>query len=430
MLFSASSKIQWLSKQSLLIAFFFVFSFNHIVLTKYHFVLGQASFYFIAIALLTGYFTIFKAIPKRSLLFFGAFLVYCLGSASLFCWTGKGVCSSRPYTAAISLVFVFLFVQYAAYVTQHNPGFAVSAEKYLVAGAWALVFLSIPDIIVIARGGVLNHLPYGFDFLGPLGHTEYSSNRLRAFTQEPSYLGMVIATLYPICFIRLNERLSIPRITLVIGLWLCLIFSVSRTGLLTCIIITFLILLAWPKRLGLLVAVLLVCVGLWNYLPQLQANSFLGFSWVPLLNQANLDGSSLVRSAHILASIKGWLSNPLFGLGLGQAGFVLPQFYPEWYTSTSPEYNLWVSKSAFGGTPSLSFLPKLLAEIGLLGLGILLCWAIPALKNIIYSFKDNNLTKKYTLSFMGFLLASFGVEGYLFLPAWLILALVLGLSRR
>lgn len=422
--------MQWLSKQSLLIAFFFVFSFNHIVLTKYHFVLGQASFYCIAIALLTGYFPVFKAIPKRSLHFFGAFLIYCLGSASFFCWTNQSICSTRPYTAAISLVFVFLFIQYTAYVTQNNPGFAISAQKYLVAGAWALVLLSIPDIMVIAKGGALNHLPYGLDFLSPLGLSPYWGNRLRAFTQEPSYLGMVIATLYPICFIRLNEKFSIPRIMLVVGLWLCLIFSVSRTGLLTCFILTFVILLAWPRRLVLLIAALLVLGTLWNYLPQLRTNPFWGLTWIPLFNQANLDGSSLVRSAHIWASIKGWLSNPLFGQGLGQAGFTLPQFYPDWYTAASPEYGIWAPKSAFGGTPSLSFLPKLLAEIGLIGLGILLIWAAPALKNIIYSIKNNDLTKKYALSFIGFLLASFGVEGYLFLPAWLIMGLALGLSRR
>lgn len=88
--------MQWLSKQSLLIAFFFVFSFNHIVLTKYHFVLGQASFYCIAIALLTGYFPVFKAIPKRSLHFFGAFLIYCLGSASFFAGPIKAYAPQGP----------------------------------------------------------------------------------------------------------------------------------------------------------------------------------------------------------------------------------------------------------------------------------------------------------------------------------------------
>jgi len=430
MIFLNASKREWFSGQCLLIAFFFVFSFNHIVLTKYHFVLGQASFYFIALALLTSNLSFLKAIPKRSLLFFAIFLTYCLGSTAVFCYLGEGVCSRRPYTAAISLVFVFLMVQYTAYFAESNPGFGARAEKYVVAGSWALVILSIPDIYVITRGGLLSHLPYGLDFLSPLGLPPYGGNRLRAFTQEPSYLGMTIATLYPICFIRANEKISIYRIGLVIGLWICLIFSVSRTGLLACFILTFVVLLGWPKRL-VIFAILLIAFGLlWIYAPQLQASHFWSFSWVPLLNQINLDASSLVRSAHIFASFEVWLANPLFGSGLGQAGFVLPQFYPDWYTPSSPEYDVWMSKSAFGGTPSFALLPKLLAEIGLLGLAILLIWVFPTIKNIVNSFKNKDLTRIYALSFTGFLLASFGVEGYLFLPAWLIFALALGLNRR
>jgi hypothetical protein len=431
MLFSASHRMQWLSKQSLLIAFFFVFSFNHIVLTKYHFVLGQASFYFIAFALLMGYFPIFKAIPKRSLFFFAIFLIYCLGSAGFFCWTDQGVCSTRPYTAAISLVFVFLFAQYTAYVTQHNPGFAASAEKYLVAGAWALVLLSIPDIAEIACGGVITSVPYGLDFLSPIGIAPYyGANRLRAFTQEPSYLGMVIATLYPICFYRLNEKFSLARTALVFGLWVCLIYSVSRTGILTCFIFSILILLGWPKRLFISLILLLALACFWLYLPQLWISGFWSFNWVPLLNKTSVDGSTLVRSAHIWASINAWLANPQFGFGLGQSGFVLPQFYPDWYTSASIEYEIWAPKSIFGGTPSLSFLPKLLAEIGLIGVVILLVWALPSLRDTKNIFKNNNLIRKYALAFAGFLLASFGVEGYLYLPAWLIFALILGMNRN
>lgn len=420
----------WLSKQSLLIAFFFVFSFNHIVLTKYHFVLGQASFYFVSLALLTSNLTFLKAIPKRSLLFFAIFLAYCLGSAAFFCVIGEGVCSRRPYAAAISLIFVFLMVQYAAYVAKTNPGFGASAEKYLIAGAWALVLLSIPDVVVIAKGGQLNHLPYGLDFLSPLGLSPYWGNRLRAFTQEPSYLGMVIATVYPICLIRLNQKVTAPNFILVLGLWICLLFSVSRIGILSCCILTVLILLGWPKRLLIMILFGLILACLYFFLPALEGHGLRAFSWTPVFKQSGLDGSNITRLAHTVATYKAWIGNFLFGNGLGQLGYVLPQFYPSWYGPGSPEFEIWAPKAAFGGTPSLSFLPKLLAEIGLIGLGILIIWAMPALKNTINSFKNNDLVKKYTLSFAGFLLASFGVEGYLFLPSWLIFALILGVSAK
>ncbi|WP_408634207.1 O-antigen ligase family protein [Polynucleobacter necessarius] len=135
---------------------------------------------------------------------------------------------------------------------------------------------------------------------------------------------MVIATIYPICFIRLNEKASFSRAALVISLWICLVFSLSRTGILSCFLLTFLILLSWPQRflVGVLVLGLLALLRL--CILQGQANVFVGLSWLPYLNQGNLEGSSLVRGAHILASCKAWLANPFFGVGLGQLGYVLP----------------------------------------------------------------------------------------------------------
>ena len=425
-MFFPESKIQQkFSIFCLLAACFFAFSFNHIVLTKYHFLLGQASFYGIVLALLTSHFRI----PKRSLVFMACFLAYCLGSAALFCYAGQGLCTKRPYTAVISVVLVFLTVQYLAALVGNIPSFSSLMEKVFVYSAWALVILAMPDIWRIAQGGVVHSPPYGIDFLVPLSFNSYSSNRLQGFTQEPSYFGMVIATLYPICFMRLNQKCTLWRLFLVIALWVCLAFSLSRTGLFACAITSVLILALWPKRLLVLMIVLGVFAVAWQQLPQLRNTLFLSFSWIPLFSSPVLDGSSLVRLAHIVGALKVWLANPLFGVGLGQSGFILNQFYPSWYTPASPEYSAWVSQTSVGGVPALSFLPKLLAEIGLLGTAILIWWAMPAVRNCFKAF-GNPSTRMFTFAFLGFLIALFGVDGYLYLPAWIIFGVLLGLARK
>ena len=108
---------------------------------------------------------------------------------------------------------------------------------------------------------------------------------------------------------------------------------------------------------------------------------------------------------------------------------MLNQFYPAWYTSASPEYANWVAQAPLGGVPSLSFLPKLLAEIGLLGSAILIWWALPCAQNCLKTF-ENPHAKTFAVAFVGFLIASFGVDGYLYLPAWIIFGVLVGLARK
>lgn len=425
MFFPPSQLQERFSKQCLLVACFFAFSFNHIIWTKYHFVLGQASFYFIALALLTSNFQL----PRQTIIWVIIFLSYCVGSAAFMCIAGNGLCTARPYTATISIIFVFLTVQYVAASVVSNPSMRASIENAFVWSSWALVLSSIPNIWLIAQGESVQTPPYGLDFLSPFGFHSYVSNRLQGFTQEPSYFGMVIATLYPICFMRLNQKWSFSKFLLVTGLSICLGFSLSRVGIISCAITSTLILTMWPKRLFYFSILMVTMALLWSQFPQLQKGHLLSFSWVPFYGLLSLDGSSLVRFAHIVGAINVWNSNLLFGVGLGQSGFILNQYYPTWYSISSPEYVGWTAQARFGGVPSMSFLPKLLAEIGCIGAGLLIWWAKPLIYGGFKVFKDPN-SNIFAFAFLGFLIASFGVDGYLYLSAWIIFGVLLGVARQ
>ncbi|QWD04214.1 hypothetical protein G6720_01675 [Polynucleobacter paneuropaeus] len=317
-----------------------------------------------------------------------------------------------------------------ASVVQNQQGFERTMADYLVYSAWALVILALPDIWTIWRGGALSSNPYGWDSLSALGLSPYGGNRLRGFTQEPSYLGMVISVLYPICFIRLNEKFTLPRLLLVGGLWTCLIFAMTRTGLITCLLLTILVMMAWPKRL----LIGTICLGilgiLWFQFPILRVGMFASMAWVPGLSPGGLDGSTFVRGAHIVAALKTWLANPFFGVGLGQSGYLLDQFYPSFYNSSSAEYAVWQSRGSFGGIPSFSFIPRFLAEIGLIGLLICLAWLVGNLPKIYRATQKNLELRGLVFALLGFLIASFGIDGYFYLTAWVIFGLLLGVIRR
>jgi hypothetical protein len=171
--------------------------------------------------------------------------------------------------------------------------------------------------------------------------------------------------------------------------------------------------------LTLLLAIRFISIYLFSYSQN--------FNWS--LSSLSLDGSPLVRAAHIFAAIKAWWSNPFFWVGFGQLGFVLDLYYPKWYDSTSFEYDLWHSKAVFGGIPSINFIPKLFVEIGAVGFLIIICWGFPAVKSWTSNGKDEGLiTAKFAL--IGFLIAFFGVDGYLYMPAWLIFGAFIGRLRR
>ena len=103
--------------------------------------------------------------------------------------TGEGLCTTRPYTAAISILFIFFLVEYVAFTVQTNEGFEVMMANYLLYGAWALVILALPDIWTIWRGGVLSSSPYGLDFLSAFGLSPYSINRLGVLLKSHPTLG-------------------------------------------------------------------------------------------------------------------------------------------------------------------------------------------------------------------------------------------------
>jgi hypothetical protein len=145
-------------------------------------------------------------------------------------------------------------------------------------------------------------------------------------------------------------------------------------------------------------------------------------------SDGRVDYSSIMRFGSMVAAFKLFCDNFLIGVGFGQSGFLIPSYYPDWIWS-SPDALPFSHASDSGGAPTFAFLPKLLAEIGCIGFLFISFKFLRLTTKLMASssFKEASL---FYLSFIGFLIASFGVEGYLYIPAWIILGVVIGVLRK
>lgn len=406
----------------LLLGAFFAFSFNNFSYSEYYFPAGQATFYFLMLAMLFGA----RTAKDSTIRFIVAISGYILLSALLTCASGGG-CTSRPITGLMTILLLIFAVDFVANIVERESGLEAQIERALVGAAWMVVLFAFPDIIAIQVGDIQA------SFLEPSAFRysvdPYTTPRLRGFTQEPSYLGMVIAVLYPLVLLRLEKRVSVSTLVLLLGLWICLFFSLSKTGLATCILITLFWALRRMRSTFILVAVgsmttfVAVYFGALDLL--LEGNEAYLNQWT----EDGIDISTLTRVGHMVAALNLWLDNLLMGAGLGQSGYFLPDYYPDWIWA-SPEAPMWAAAAANGGVPTFAFLPKLLAEIGLIGAVFLLIKTWPLLRTVRKYWSTEYYVRAYASSVVCFLIASFGVEGWLYMAAWLVFGVLVGICRR
>lgn len=98
--------------------------------------------------------------------------------------------------------------------------------------------------------------------------------------------------------------------------------------------------------------------------------------------------SNMARYASWIAGLKIFLCNPVLGVGWGQYGFYAADLYPQWAWRSS-EIQIWADASSSLWPPVLNLYVKLLAESGLLGTVVWLCFCSMFIKEI-YDIGNNS----------------------------------------
>jgi len=141
-------------------------------------------------------------------------------------------------------------------------------------------------------------------------------------------------------------------------------------------------------------------------------------------------GSNVTRLGSQHAALLMALDNPVFGVGLGQAGGHMEEYYPAYFLA-GDEAQLWLRVAHFElAAPTFGLFVGIAAELGFVGLAIfLVLWGFCLKRTYqkMVRLRDERGLEPHGLalfvSSIGTLLAGFGLNGNSFTGYWLLLAL-------
>ena len=270
-----------------------------------------------------------------------------------------------------------------------------------------------------------------FTFIEKIFHSRQYTNielhKIRGFAFEGSYFSLVLAFLYP--FI-LKSFLSAKRTwndIIMMLIFIIIILSVhSRSIIAVFLIQTLLYVFMYYKltfKSSLPIPMLIIIVILSVMGPSI------GNKIMTLLVFDSNNISNIERFYSAYYAIQIGLDNPFLGVGIGFSGKHLGLYYDDNIFRSYTAIN-WQQNSDTFSVPVFSLLPKVMSELGLVGLLLYLGLFISPVWKIISIHKKNEIQdniKETGIAIIvmniGLLICSFAVGTYYFYGYWVSLAL-------
>lgn len=219
--------------------------------------------------------------------------------------------------------------------------------------------------------------------------------RLRSVAYEASYLAPYLTAALPWIFSGIAAMNRIERYVCVVFTALFLTigyFSFSRTVHVIlivdligcCLFFRNKIQQKWKAYL-LCMILALFFIGIFYkyvYLYSFDVISYIdgiGYKYSIVTLKGTENFSNMARYASWIAGLKVFICNPVLGVGWGQYGFYAADLYPQWALQSS-EIQIWANASLLPWPPVFNLYVKLLAESGLLGLAVWLCFCSTFIK--------------------------------------------------
>lgn len=248
------------------------------------------------------------------------------------------------------------------------------------ASFWALIVLLAYQGIEVLGGmfGIepfLTVLQASAEYLNYRDDFDISAGRIRGFSNEPSYMAVVVIFFSSIVLIDKTRSAKINYVLL------ALIALMSAAAVSKNIIAGILILMAvhfiyYRKWLPVFVLAALMYVGIFAY-SVLQME---GMRWQ--YTEFGVDTSTITRVGSWVAAWNGFLESPIIGNGYGLAGGILDKFYPDWFFM-SPDADQWASKGEDFAIPVFNNFFRIIFEAGLFGVALLI-------SNIYFLVRSSN----------------------------------------
>lgn len=353
------------------------------------------------------------------------------------------------YRRLFTQLFVYLFMLAGSVFVYQALNTLRFKTHYLMLRQWIFISFAVTACYSLFEIALL----YGVtEFAHPLKwvnqylHDDpmlfYRGRRLHSVSGEPSWYGKYLALIFPWLLSYLFHRSAKPWINYSFMLWLAfmLFLTYSRTVYIIIVIevIIFIGLLGIKKRLsftgynavlGLLLLFFLVqSLSINITLPGVsrQINA-LAPEAVQASNPENLQRSNLGRIRSQQAAFDMALNNPVFGIGIGQYGFLMPSYIAADALS-SFEVLEWIATGDDTPWPPVHGLhARIVAEQGFIGLMLwLLVWitlAISVYQKCRHAIYEHQLLGIILLSSLaGVFLIGFSMGTYRVFEFWIIMA--------
>ena len=229
---------------------------------------------------------------------------------------------------------------------------------------WASVMLSLYLVVEII--GIRYSLePFSSivdivsEYLNYRDEARQSSGRVRGFTNEPSYLAVVIIFLISVLLVD-KSRSKIVNYLLVFCMVAISSAAVSKNLVVGLSIVLFIHALYFRRLLPFVIMVVAILVFYFFY----SVSQIEGIQWQ--YDAYDVDFSTITRVGSWVAALTGFFDSPLIGNGFGLAGGLIAKYYPDWFY-LSPEALDWESASVVFASPVFSYTFRIIFEMGALG---------------------------------------------------------------
>lgn len=318
------------------------------------------------------------------------------------------------------VLFFFLLVSINSYIQINKINYKIFSKYVVIAFIPVIIYSYIEIGDRIFQINIFQQLN---DFVEPLLHERIYKQgaRVRGFAFEPSYFSLVLGFIFP-WLLYYVEKVNKGKYLLIFFM-IILYFTYSRGAylIITIQIILFVLLNringAYQKHnIKFAFGIILVSI---LFIP-------VSFEILKsLLEYEPNNVSNIIRFSSLVASINLGFNYPFLGVGLGQSGFYIQDYYPELIWSAYNASN-WVNADTDMGSPTFSFLPSLFADLGFLGTFTFLAfWLYPLKRSVrlIRIKKARSIDTILIILNIGLLVGSFGVDSFTFIGYWIMLGI-------
>ena len=326
----------------------------------------------------------------------------------------EDILSKVRFTFLLSLIFTFII------------GFFET-----LAGVFGIAVAQIPFLL-------LNYFPF-FE-------KAYFGERISAISYEPPFLAIYLITVsgWMFSYLITHKNKGILRMVPSLFILFLTYFSGSRTALIV-VLIQFLffifitvkreVLINYVQKTFLLTGILIIGLFIFNG-DKIIKSVETKIESLDFIGNLNDNVSNKSRLGIQYASLKVFSAHPIIGVGFGQQSYYNRYHYPGWATKKNYEFNLYYRNSAEPSfPPGYNLYTRMLAETGIIGIGILFFLIYYSFKRAFLVLKSETNAKKVLalillISFLGLYINWLQIDTFRIYGIWLSLAILIRLTNE